>query len=73
MVKHAWVALSYTPIEIDVLEDGTLHTFTSEHGDDLAREGAALVCFLCGETLTAENHDTDCIRDEVLKNISTDV
>lgn len=60
-MKHVWVAMSYTPIEVELLEDGTLHTFTTELGDEVAREQSLLGCFHCIIPLATETFDTECL------------
>lgn len=55
-----WVALSYTPITVEVQENGSLHTFTTELGDQIAREESILGCWNCLTPLSAESYDTEC-------------
>lgn len=68
-MKHMWVAMQYTPIEVEVQTDGSLHTFTGELADEIAREDSILVCFHCGETLTTQNHEEECPGKLEPKNI----
>lgn len=60
MTQHMWVALSYQPIDVDVDENGVLHTYTTEIGEELAREDSALVCWICLVHLNTDTHDTEC-------------
>jgi hypothetical protein len=52
--------LTLTPIEIEVADDGTLNTFTTELGDELAREDGKLGCWHCMTPLTIESFRTEC-------------
>ena len=59
MTDHMWVALTMTPIEVE--EDGdTLHTFTTELGDEIAREESKVGCWLCFVPLTATTYRSEC-------------
>lgn len=57
---HMWVAITYTPIEIELQPDGSLHTFTSEMADEVAREDSKLGCWHCMEPLTTESFESEC-------------
>lgn len=61
MKHHMWVAISYTPIEVQVDTDGTLHTFTTEMGEELARDDAKLGCWHCMIPLNTETYGTECL------------
>lgn len=60
MPDHMWVMLTLTPIEVEVTEDGALHTWTTEMGDELAREDGKLGCWHCMTVLTTESFGTEC-------------
>lgn len=64
MSAHSWVNLTYTPVEVEAQADGTLHTFTNELSEELAREGGVLVCIHCHETLSTSNHDRECLAQK---------
>lgn len=59
MSGHMWVSLQYTPLEIE--EDGdVLHTFTNETSEELARDDAKLICFICHADLTMKSYHEVC-------------
>jgi len=66
MTEHMWVAIQYTPIEIDEAEDGTLHTFTREGADELAREESAIGCYICGTPLNTNTYKGECAGQNIL-------
>lgn len=60
MPDHMWVMITYVPIEVERDDNGTLHTFTREEADEIAREEGKLGCFHCFEPLTTESFETEC-------------
>jgi hypothetical protein len=60
MNDHVWVMFTYTLIEVEQLADGTLHTFTTEQSDEIARDEGKLGCFHCSTPLTSESFATEC-------------
>lgn len=60
MAMHAWVNLTYTPVEVQPQDDGSLHTFTTELAEEIAREEGAIGCYICGAVLTTESFDSEC-------------
>lgn len=71
--KHMWVSLQYTPVEIEVQEDGSLRIFTGDIADEIARDESLLVCFICGEHLSTDNHDSECTGDGDSKKVDGDL
>ena len=60
MTDHMWVSIQYTPIDVELQDDGTLHTFTTEMGEELARIDSSLGCWNCNAPLTTESFGTEC-------------
>jgi hypothetical protein len=62
-----WVAIQYTPIEIEpVFKDGdivSLHTYTRELSDEIARDDSRLGCWNCGDPLTVESYGSECLAE----------
>lgn len=61
MADHTWVAMSYTPITVELAYDGSLTTYTNEAADEIARDESLLGCWFCHTPLTVENFGTECI------------
>ena len=59
LTAHMWVVLIVVPIEIEV-EGDTLHTYTREGGEELARDDAEIICFNCKTALTTDTYNTEC-------------
>ena len=64
-MQHMWVALSYVPIDItEILGDGdeliSLHTFTTEMADEIAREESLLGCWHCLTPLNIDTYRSEC-------------
>jgi hypothetical protein len=55
-----WVALSYVPIEVEIEDDGSLRTYTTELSDEIAKEESLLGCWHCFEPLTIDNVHDEC-------------
>lgn len=55
-----WAALMMTPVEVQPQADGTLHTYTTELGDEIAREEAKIGCWHCFIPLTTESYQSEC-------------
>lgn len=66
MTNHMWVAVRYTPIDIEEFrsDDGiiSLHTYTTEAADEIAEEDSILLCWHCHTTLTIESYQTECVN-----------
>lgn len=68
MTAHMWVAIQYTPITVDVVRNHAgdvvaLHTYTTEMGDELARDDSRLGCWNCGDPLTIESVESECTAE----------
>lgn len=68
MAHHAWVELKMTPLDIDVLEDGTLNVYATEAAIEIAEEDARHACWFCYAPLTTENFGTECPVEVKTKN-----
>jgi hypothetical protein len=60
MSGHLWVALNYQPIDVEEQPDGSLHTFTTEAGEEASKGDDALVCYICGAPLTTLSFHEVC-------------
>lgn len=63
---HMWVAIQYTPIEVELQPDGSIHTFTSELADEIARDDSKIGCWNCGAPLNTDTYDTECVSQIIL-------
>lgn len=59
-MKHTWVMLQYTPLEITKAYDGTLLVEATEAASELSIEQSLMGCWFCHTALTAENVDDVC-------------
>lgn len=60
MAEHMWVMVQYAPVEVEVLEDGSVDVHTTDMADILAREDSAIGCWICEEQLTSANVHSEC-------------
>lgn len=59
-MSHAWVNLTYTPVLVEAQTDGSLHTYTTELSEEVARDDGVLICLHCSEPLSTDNYDGVC-------------
>lgn len=64
MSDHIWVAMQYTPLEIEELPDGTLNVSATESAIEVSVEEALYGCWMCHTPLDTESYHTECSAEE---------
>lgn len=60
-MKHVWVAIQFVPVDVSLNKDtGKLDWHITVEADNIAKEDAALGCWICEVQLDHSTYNTEC-------------
>ncbi len=62
-MDHVWVSLQFTPIEVELKDDGSLDVSATETALELGEAEAIMACWFCDTKLTAESYGSECVPE----------
>lgn len=60
MASHSWVEIQYVPVTVEVVAGGSLQTYASEEGLEIAADDAVYGCWHCNVPLSPESFAQEC-------------
>lgn len=65
LLKHMWVSMQYTPLQVEKGDDGNLSVYASDDALQVSDEEAKMGCWFCHTPLSTETFDTQCPKGKV--------